>query len=111
MTMGSSLQISSQRDLESLQPSLPKGWVYEVEGVSVEVKAEVIDPSRYLTLEALLTRSKHKCIDQLDDLHRRHRQASSITEALPLSPSVSKRMAVKCQLVTSGLTSTCLTPL
>jgi hypothetical protein len=70
--MGSSSQISSQRDLESLQPSLPKGWVYEVEGVSVEVKAEVIDPSRYLTLEALLTRSKHKCIDQLDDPHRRH---------------------------------------
>jgi hypothetical protein len=33
------------KDLASTTPLLPKGWVYVVEGVEAEVKANVIDPS------------------------------------------------------------------
>jgi hypothetical protein len=43
--------------------------VYEVEEVSAEVKAEVVDPAHYLMLDALLTCSKRKAVDQLDDPH------------------------------------------
>jgi hypothetical protein len=96
---------SSPRDLALPRPSLPKGWVYELEEVNAEVKAEVADPSQYLNLDAPLTRSKHKRADQLGDQYRRYRQASSITEA-PLSfPSASKKTAMKCQRTTSALTS------
>jgi hypothetical protein len=110
-TMVLSSPTSSQKDLALLQPSLLKGWVYEAKGVSMEVKAKVIDPSQYLMLDTPLTCSKCKSVDQLDDPHHRHQQALSITEAPPISPSISKRTAVKCQLVTSRLTSTCPTHL
>jgi hypothetical protein len=50
--------------------SLPKGWVYETEEVGAAVKAEVIDPSKYLMPDAPLTRSHLKSICQLDDPHR-----------------------------------------
>jgi hypothetical protein len=60
----------SQQGSESTRLSLPKGWVYEAEEVSVEVKAEVVDPAHYLMLDAPLTRNKRKAVDQLDDLHR-----------------------------------------
>jgi hypothetical protein len=111
MTTVLSSPTSSQKDLASLQPSLPKGWVYEAKGVSMEVKAEVINPSQYLMLDAPLTCSKCKSVDQLDNPHRQHQQALSITKAPPISPSISKRTAVKCWLITSRLTSTRPTPL
>jgi hypothetical protein len=60
---------SSWKGLELTRPSLPKGWVYEAEEVSAEVKAEVVDPAHYLMLDALLTCSKRKAVDQLDDPH------------------------------------------
>jgi hypothetical protein len=101
---------SSQKGSESTRPLLPKGWVYEAEEVSAEVKAEVVDPDQYLTIDAPLTHSKRRAVDQLDDLHRRHRRALSITAAPPSSPSVSKRTAVKHQPVTSAPISTLPTP-
>jgi hypothetical protein len=89
---------SSRRSLlkgSALRPtSLLKGWVYATEEVSMEVKAEVTDPSKYLTPDAPLTRSQLKSISQLDDPHCRHRRASSIIEALPSSLSASNRTAV-----------------
>jgi hypothetical protein len=85
--------------------SLPKGWVYATEEVGAAVKAKVTDPSKYLMPDAPLTHSQLKSVSQLDDPHRRHRRASSITEALPSSLSASKRMAVKRRLDTSGHTS------
>jgi hypothetical protein len=102
---------SSQRGLESTLPSLPKGWVYKAEEERAAVKAEVVDPAQYLTLDAPLTRSKHKAVDQLDDPYLRHRRALSITAAPPSSHSVSKRTAVQHRLVTSASTSMPLTPL
>jgi hypothetical protein len=78
--------------------------VYATEEVGVEVKAEVTDPSQYLMPDTLLTCSKLKHMSQLDDPYRRHHRASSIIEALPTSPSISKRTAVLYQLDTSGLT-------
>jgi hypothetical protein len=101
---------SLQKGLESTRPSLPKGWVYEAEEVSAEVKAEVVDPAQYLTLDAPLTRSKRKAVDQLEDPYRRHRQALSTTAAPPSSPSVSKKTAVKYRPVTSTPILTPLTP-
>jgi ferric-dicitrate binding protein FerR (iron transport regulator) len=80
--------------------------VYEAEKVNVEVKDEVADPTKYLMLDAPLTRSKRKAVEQLDDPHRRHRRALSITEALRTSPSVSKKTHVTPQLATSGPTWT-----
>jgi hypothetical protein len=102
---------SSQQGSESTQPLLPKGWVYEAEEVSVEVKAEVVDPDQYLTLDAPLTHSKRRAVDQLDDPYRRHHQALSTTVAPPSSPSISKRTAVKYRPVTSAPISTLPTPL
>jgi hypothetical protein len=54
---------SLQQALGSIPPSLPKGWVYEVEKVSTEVKDKVVDPTKYLMLDAPLTRSKHKAVE------------------------------------------------
>jgi hypothetical protein len=42
---------------------LPKGWVYKPEEVRTAVKAKVADPAQYLTLDALLTRSKCKALN------------------------------------------------
>jgi hypothetical protein len=78
--------------------------VYEVEEVSTVVKDEVVDPTQYLLLDTPLTRSKRRAVEQLDDPHRRHRWALSITTAPLTSPSVSKRTHVTPQLVTSGPT-------
>jgi hypothetical protein len=61
---------SSQKGLESTQPSLPKGWVYEAEEEHTAVKAEVVNPTQYLMLDVPLTRSKRKAVDQLDDPYR-----------------------------------------
>jgi hypothetical protein len=68
-TSGTNSRKSSPKALVSHLPSLPKGWVYEPEEVSVEVKAKVVDPSQYLTLGVPLTCSKRKHADQLDDPH------------------------------------------
>jgi hypothetical protein len=112
MTTEKSLRRSSQRDLASRLTSLPKGWVYKTEEVSAEVKAEVTDPSKYLMPDAPLTHSQLKSVCQLDDPHRQHRRASSITEALPSSLSASvTSMAVKRRHTISTLTSTPQTPL
>jgi hypothetical protein len=59
-----------QKGLASTWPSLPKGWVYEAEEVQTEVKVEVVDPNKYQMLDAPLTHSKRKAVDQLDDPHR-----------------------------------------
>jgi hypothetical protein len=82
--------------------------VYEVEDVNVKTEAEVVNPNSYQ-----LTRLKRKrqLEDQHADPYRQHLRASNITVAPPLSPSVSKRTAMKCRLDTSALTSTPLTPL
>jgi hypothetical protein len=111
-TTGRSSRRSLLRDSASHLTLLPKGWVYATEEVGAAVKAEVIDPSQYLTLGTPLTRSRLKSASQLGDPHRRHRQASSITEALPSSPSASAtNTAVKHQRVTSALILTPQTPL
>jgi hypothetical protein len=102
---------SSQRGLESIRPSLPKGWVYEAEEECAVVKAKVVDPALYLTLDTPLTHSKRKAVNQLDDPYRRHCRALNTTAAPPLSHSVSKKTAVKHRLVTSVRTLTPLTPL
>jgi hypothetical protein len=69
MTTGKSLRGSLQKDSASHLTSLPKGWVYTIEEVGAEVKAEVTDPSKYLMPDALLTRSQLKSACQLDDPH------------------------------------------
>jgi hypothetical protein len=97
---------SLRRALGSAPPLLPKGWVYEAEKVRVEVKDEVVDPTKYLMLDAPLTCSKHKAVEQLDDPHRRHRRALSITEAPLTSLSASKKTHVTPQLAISGPTWT-----
>jgi hypothetical protein len=89
---------------------LPKGWVYAVEEVGAEVKAEVTDPTLYQTMNVPVTRSKLHHARMLADPHRRLRRASSITEGRRSSPSASVLTpAVKRRRVTSGLTSTPLT--
>jgi hypothetical protein len=95
MTTVGKLQTSSQKGLGLIPPSLLKGWVYEVEEVRTGVKEEVVDPSQYQMLDALLTRSKCKAAEQLDSPYHQHRWVSNITEDPPSSPSISKRMAVK----------------
>jgi hypothetical protein len=70
----------------------------------VEVKDEVVDPTKYLMLDAPLTRSKRKAVEQLDDPHCRHCRALSITEDPLISPSVSKKTHVTPQLAISGPT-------
>jgi hypothetical protein len=110
-TMVGKSQPSLQKGLGSIAPSLPKGWVYKVEEVRTRVKEEVFDLDRYQMLNAPLTRSKHKATEQLDGPCHQRRRVSNITEDPLLSPSVSKRTAVKHRHVTSGLTLTHLTPL
>jgi hypothetical protein len=100
-TKGSS-HVSLQKDSVSPRPKLPKGWVYTVEEAHHKVKTEVVDPDWYQTLTAPLTRNKRKAAEQLNDPHRRHRRALSITAALRTSPSASKRTAEKYWHVTSG---------
>jgi hypothetical protein len=68
-TMAEKSLKSSRRASGSVLLSLPKGWVYEAEEVSTEVKAEVVNPTRYLMLDAPLTRSKRRAVEQLDDPH------------------------------------------
>jgi hypothetical protein len=100
MTTKGSSRMSLQKDSVSPRPKLLKGWVYAVEEVHKEVKTEVVDPDRYQTLAAPLILSKRKAVDQLDNLHRRHCWALSITVVPPTSPSVSKKTAEKYQHVT-----------
>jgi hypothetical protein len=108
-------RVSSPRDSDSIESSLPKGWVYEAVEVTVGVKAEVVDLDKYQMLDAPLTRHKRRLLEiddaQLQDPYRQHRRASNTTEALPLSPSVSKTTAAKRRRGISGPISTLLTPL
>jgi hypothetical protein len=108
-------RVSSPRDLDSTKSSLPKGWVYEAEEVAAGVKAEVVDPDRYQTLDVPLTRHKRRLLEiddaQLQDPYRRHRRASNTTEAPLSSPSASKKTAGKRRRGISGPISTLLTPL
>jgi hypothetical protein len=98
--------------LASQPPPLLKGWVYAVEEVGEEVKAEVTDPSLYQITTAPVTRSQLNHAKQLADPHRRLCWALSITEGRPSSPSASKLTpAVKRRHVTSVHTSMLLTPL
>jgi hypothetical protein len=53
-------RVSSLRDSDSTESSLPKGWVYEAVEVTAEVKAEVVDPGKYQMLDVLLTRHKRR---------------------------------------------------
>jgi hypothetical protein len=110
-TTGRSSRKSSQRALVSCLMSLPKGWVYATEEAGMEVKAKVTDPSQYLMPDAPLTHSQLKIVSQLDDPHRRHRRASSITEAPHTSPSIFKRTVIPRRLNTSEPTLTPLTHL
>jgi hypothetical protein len=111
-TTGKSSRGSSLKASASLPPPLPKGWVYAVKEVSAEVKAEVIDPSRYQITNAPLTRSQLNHAKSFADPHRQLRRALSITGGRRSSPSASKLTpAVKRRCVTSGPTSTLLTPL
>jgi hypothetical protein len=110
-TTRGSLHVSSQKDSASLKLKLLKGWVYAVEEVHHKVKTEVVDPDRYQTLAAPLTRNKHKAAEQLDDPHCRHRRALSITAAPLTFPSASKRTAKKYRPITSGPISTHPIPL
>jgi hypothetical protein len=105
----------SRRDLDSTKLSLPKGWVYEAEEVSVGVKAEVVDPCKYLMLDVPLTRRKRQLLEtedaQLQDPYCQHCRASKITEAPPTSHSTSKKMAAKRRHGISGPISTLPIPL
>jgi hypothetical protein len=67
MTTVTSLRVSSQRGLDLTLSSLLKGWVYVAEEVRTEVKAEVVNPDQYLTLDAPLTRQQLK--RKIDDQH------------------------------------------
>jgi hypothetical protein len=111
-TTGKSSRGLSPKALASQLPPLPKGWVYAAEEVGEEVKAEVIDPSLYQITSTPLTRSQLNHAKLLADPHRRLHRALSITEGWRSSPSVSELTpAVKHRRVTSGPTSTLLTPL
>jgi hypothetical protein len=110
-TTAKNSQESSPKASASLPRPLPKGWVYAVEEVGAEVKAEVIDPTQYQITSAPVTHSQLHHAKMLADPHRRLRRASSITEGRRTSHSVSELTpAVKRRRVTSGLTSTLLTP-
>jgi hypothetical protein len=110
-TTRKSLRGLSPKALASQPPPLPKGWVYAAEEVGEEVKAEVIDPNLYQITSAPLTRSQLNHAKSLADPHRRLHRALSITEGRCSSPSASELTpAVKRWRVTSGPTSTLLTP-
>jgi hypothetical protein len=103
---------SSPKVLVSQPPPLPKGWVYAVEEVGKEVKAELTDPNLYQITNAPVTRSQLNHAKQLTDPHRRLRRALSITEGQPSFHSISELTpAVKRRHITSAHTSTLLTPL
>jgi hypothetical protein len=107
MTTGKKLHILSPKDLELSKPLLPKGWVYELEEVRVEVKAEVIDPAQYQMLAAPLMRSKRKALAPHNDHHLQSLQALNTIEAQHSFPSVSEtNMVVKCRHITSVPTLT-----
>jgi hypothetical protein len=59
-TTDTSSPISLLRASALSRPSLPKGWVYMVEDVSIKTKAEVVNPNSYLMLNAPLTCLKCK---------------------------------------------------
>jgi hypothetical protein len=84
--------------------------VYEAVEAIAEVKAEVVDPGKYQTLDAPLTRHKRRILEtedaQLQDPYRQHRRASNITEAPLSSHSVSKTTAAKRRRGISGPIST-----
>jgi hypothetical protein len=112
MTTGKNSQGLSPKASASQRRPLPKGWVYAVEEVGAEVKAEVTDPALYQITSAPVTRSRLHHAEMLADPHRRLRRASSITEGRRTSLSASVLTpAVKRRRVTSGPTSTLLTPL
>jgi hypothetical protein len=114
MTTEGSSPASLPKDLGLKKPWLLKGWVYVAEDVSVKVEAEVANPHSYLNLDAPLTHLKRRqqLDDQHADPHHWFQWASSITKALPTSPSASITIpAVKRWCVTSTSTSTLLTPL
>jgi hypothetical protein len=69
MTMAGKSRRSLPRDLDLTRLSLPKGWVYKAEEVCIGVKTEVVDPSKYLMLDAPLTRCKHKQLEEEDAPH------------------------------------------
>jgi hypothetical protein len=106
-------RVSSLRGLDSSQPSLPKGWVYEVGEVNAEVKVEVVDPGKYQMLDVPLTRHKRRLREiedaQLQDPYRQHRRASNTTGAPPTFHSAFKTTAVKRRRGISGPISTPLT--
>jgi hypothetical protein len=111
-TTGKSSRGLSPKASASQLPLLPKGWVYAVEEAGEEVKAEVTNPSLYHITSAPLTRSQHNHAKALADPYRRHHRASSIIEDRHSSLSASELTpAVKRRHVTSGPTSTLLTPL
>jgi hypothetical protein len=111
-TTGKSSRGLSPKASASQLPPLPKGWVYAVEEVGAEVKAEVTDPSLYHITSTPLTRTQRNHARALADPYRRHHRASSIIEDRLSFPSVSALTpAVKRRRVTSGPTSTPLTPL
>jgi hypothetical protein len=86
--------------------------VYEAVEVTVEVKAEVVDPGKYQMLDAPLTRHKRRIREiedvQLQDPYRQHRRASNTIGDLPSSHSASKTTAVKRR---RGISGPILTPL
>jgi hypothetical protein len=102
----------SPRVLASRPLLLPKGWVYAAKEVGKEVKAEVIDPSLYQIMSSPVTCNRLNHTKSLADPHRQLRRALSITKGRPSFPSISELTpAVKHRCVTSGHTSTLLTPL
>jgi hypothetical protein len=111
-TTEKSSHVSSVRASLSRPLPLPKGWVYAAEEVGEEVKAEVTDPSLYQMMNTPLTRSQLNRAKALADPSRQHPRASSITGGPHSFPSASELTpAVKRRRVTSGPTSTLLTPL
>jgi hypothetical protein len=107
--------VSSPKDSDSTRPSLPKGWVYAAEEVTVGVKEEVVDPGKYQMLADPLTSRKRRLREtedaQLQDPFRQHRWASNITEAPPTFLSASKITVAKRRRGISGPISTLPTPL
>jgi hypothetical protein len=85
-TTGRSSRELSPKVLASQPPSLPKGWVYAVEEVGEEVKAEVTDPSLYQITNAPVTRSRLNHAKQLADPHCRLRRGFEHNQGLAFIP-------------------------
>jgi hypothetical protein len=110
MTTGKNSHASLLKGLDLSKPLLPKGWVYKLEEVRLEVKVEVVDPAQYQMLDAPLMRSKHKALAPPDDHHLQSPPASNTIKAQHSFLSTSETsMVVKCRHVTSAPTSTPLT--